>query len=114
MAWYKSYSPKAFAIPSVAFFELQIGAEMTRKQDADKALEIESWIETVLRSATVLSLDAAAARETARLLERHSWDLVGDGMIAAIAKVNGLTVATRNTKDFERFGVKLVNPFLHR
>jgi len=114
MAWYKAYSPSAFAIPSVAFFELQIGAEMTRKQDAAKAREIESWIETVLRSATVLSLDAAAAREAARLLERHSWDLVGDGMIAAIAKVNGLTVATRNTKDFERFGVKLVNPFLHR
>ncbi len=111
MAWYKSYSPSAFAIPSIAFFELQIGAEMTRKQDDDKAREIETWIETVLRSATVLSLDATAARETARLIERHSWDLIGDGMIAAIARVNGLTVATRNIRDFKHFEVSLVNPF---
>ena len=28
-------------------------------------------------------------------------------------QVNGLTVATRNTRDFERFAVPLVNPFLH-
>jgi predicted nucleic acid-binding protein len=111
VAWYKSYSPSAFAIPSIAFFELQIGAEMTRKQDDDKAREIETWIETVLRSATVLSLDATAARETARLIERHSWDLIGDGMIAAIARVNGLTVATRNIRDFKHFEVSLVNPF---
>jgi predicted nucleic acid-binding protein len=35
-------------------------------------------------------------------------------MIAAIAKVNGLTLATRNTRDFERFRVPLVNPFIYR
>ncbi len=32
-------------------------------------------------------------------------------MIAAIAKVNGLTVATRNVADFAGFGIELVNPF---
>ncbi len=37
--------------------------------------------------------------------------LMADAMIAAIARVNGLTMATRNTRDFARFGVPLVNPF---
>ena len=35
-----------------------------------------------------------------------------DALIAATALVNGLTVVTRNTKDFEKTGVTLINPFL--
>ena len=34
-----------------------------------------------------------------------------DGLIAAQALANGLTVATRNIKDFQRTGVALVNPW---
>ena len=33
-------------------------------------------------------------------------------MIAATALVHQLTVLTRNVNDFERFGVKILNPFL--
>jgi hypothetical protein len=35
-----------------------------------------------------------------------------DAQIAAIASVNGATLATRNTADFEGCGVRLVNPWL--
>ena len=34
-----------------------------------------------------------------------------DGLIAATAIVHGLTVATRNVKDFRDTGVKTINPF---
>ena len=34
-----------------------------------------------------------------------------DTMIAATAKLHGLTVATRNAEDFTRCGVAVVNPF---
>ncbi len=34
-----------------------------------------------------------------------------DSLIAATALVHGLVVATRNVGDFERAGIKLVNPF---
>ncbi|ELS47211.1 plasmid stability protein stbB [Microcystis aeruginosa FACHB-905 = DIANCHI905] len=34
-----------------------------------------------------------------------------DAMIAATALANKLTVVTRNTKDFTRFDVPLLNPF---
>jgi predicted nucleic acid-binding protein len=34
-----------------------------------------------------------------------------DGLIAATARVNDLTVVTRNVKDFERSGVLILNPF---
>ncbi len=37
---------------------------------------------------------------------------IPDGQIAATARTNGLTVATRNTSDFENCGIELINPFL--
>ena len=36
---------------------------------------------------------------------------VQDAMIAAIARSHGMTLATRNVKDFEGIGVRLVNPW---
>lgn len=36
---------------------------------------------------------------------------VVDGMLAATARVHHWTLATRNTKQVERTGVQLVNPF---
>ncbi len=37
---------------------------------------------------------------------------IKDTMIAASAKLHGLTVATRNVDDFKRCGVAVVNPFV--
>jgi len=114
LAWYKAYSPSAFVIPSLVLFELTMGAGITRRQDISKATQLDTWIEAISSEAQILTLDAAAARKAASFMDRQSSDLIVDAMIAAIASVNGLTVATRNTKDFEQFGVRLVNPFLHR
>jgi hypothetical protein len=36
---------------------------------------------------------------------------IKDSLIAATALVHQLTVATRNQDDFEKAGVKIVNPF---
>lgn len=113
LAWYKSHSATAFALPALALYEIQAGAEVTRRQDAEKAREIERWVEALANGAVVLPLDGVSARESARLMARQSKLLIEDAMIAAIARVNGLTVATRNTRDFEHFAVPLVNPFQH-
>lgn len=36
---------------------------------------------------------------------------VVDGLLAATARVHGLTLVTRSTSDVARTGVKLLNPF---
>jgi len=61
-----------------------------------------------------LSMDAACFREYARLMHRHSHTLGEDAMIAATARVHGLTIATRNERDFAHFDVAVLNPFRWR
>ena len=56
-------------------------------------------------------MDGPAFRCWARLMHRRSDTLYEDAMIAAIARVHQLTVVTRNTRDFQDFGVELLNPF---
>jgi predicted nucleic acid-binding protein len=47
-------------------------------------------------------------------MKRRSEVLALDALIAATALHHNLTVATRNTKDFEPFGVLVTNPFTAR
>jgi hypothetical protein len=111
LAWAESVPAEALAIAAIVLFELQIGTEKLRRQDPPRAEEFDAWVGRITNGSIVIPLDAACAREAARLLEKQPIELIADAMIAATARVNGLTVATRNTRDFERFGVPLVNPF---
>ena len=114
LAWFMEFHLSGFAIPAIALFELQMGVEQIRFQDANKAAMFEYWAARVAAGTNVLAFDAAAGREAARLLAGKPSHLLLDGMIAAIAKVNGLTIATRNTRDFDGFEVPLTNPFLYK
>jgi predicted nucleic acid-binding protein len=91
--------------------EIQAGIEITRQQDAQKAKEIEGWLDSVAQSYGVLAADAGIFRRWAQLMHRRSDQHLEDGLIAATALVRGLTVVTRNVDDFEPFGVPLINPF---
>jgi predicted nucleic acid-binding protein len=63
----------------------------------------------------VLSFDEESARQHARI--RASRKSAGrpiaqfDAMIAAIATVHRAVLATRDTSDFERCGIRLINPW---
>jgi len=50
-------------------------------------------------------------REAARMMVGKQVELFYDVMIAATARIYGLTVATRNEKDFKHLGVGMINPF---
>ena len=91
--------------------EIQACIELTREQDTRKADEIEAWLALVAEAYNVLPMDASTFRAWARLMHRKSDTLYEDAMIAATAKVHGLTVATRNVADFNALGVEVFNPF---
>ena len=75
---------------------------------------LRRWIdETVLVEfdGKILAVDTAIALRCARLHVPNRKP-ERDALIAATALVHGLTLATRNTRDFEATGAKLFNPWL--
>ena len=111
LAWFENTQDKDLHLSALTLGELQAGVEITRSQDPAKAAEIEAWIDRVAETWSVLALDAAVCRCWARLMHKRQDDLLQDAMIAATAQVHGLTVVTRNLRDFKVFGVNLLDPF---
>lgn len=112
VAWLESIDDAQLYLSAVTLGEIQAGIELTREQDPDKANEIEAWLELLAGAYNILPMDTAAFRAWARLIHRKSDTLYEDAMIAAIAKVHGLTVATRNVADFNALGLEVFNPFV--
>ena len=111
VAWIANVPAEQLFVSAVTIAEIQAGIEITREQDAPKAEELETWLDRVLSSYSVLPMDARAFREWARLMHRRSDTVSEDAMIAATASVHRLTVVTRNVRDFSGLGVELKNPF---
>ena len=91
--------------------EIQAGIEITRKQDAAKAVEFEEWLDAVAGHYQILPMDEAVFRLWAKWMSRTSDTLYEDGMIAATARVHNLKVVTRNVGDFVGFDVRVFDPF---
>lgn len=83
----------------------------TYRRAVQRAEQLVRWIDEIVRTSTGLPVDAAVARAGSRLTFDQPDSLFEDGLIAATARVQGLIVMTRNTRDFVTFGVPVVNPW---
>lgn len=111
IAWLHELREDQIFLSAVTMGELQAGVERTRRQDPEKAEEIESWVDQVAESFQVLPMETKCFREWGRLIHEKPDRLIEDAMIAATARVHNLIVATRNERDFERLNVPVFNPF---
>jgi toxin FitB len=111
VAWVQATADSDLFLSAVTIGEIQAGIEITREQDVEKAQSIERWLDQVAASYNVLTMDAEVFRVWAKLMHRQSNTVIEDAMIAATAQLHKLTVVTRNVADFERFGVRILNPF---
>jgi len=111
VGWLRDIPDSDLHVSVVTLAEIQAGVEITREQDAGKASQIEDWLDRLALTYNVLPMDAVVFRSWARMMHRRSDTLYEDAMIAATAKVHGLTVVTRNLADFAALGVRTFNPF---
>lgn len=79
-------------------------------------LRVQSWFASFFKEHTTLLPITAEIAERAGLLRgvlqaRGETRTQADMLIAATAQVHGLTLVTRNSRDFEACGIQLLNPF---
>lgn len=90
----------------------EISFGLHRQKLADRIHWLEEFIED---ECNVIPIDHAAASRAGQIRgQLASKGIVrsqSDMLIAATAWVHGLTLATRNTRDFEGTGIALFNPF---
>lgn len=111
--WLLLQPTEALWISVLTIAEIERGIALAKQRNAAaRARQLGSWLEGLLAQYQdqIVPMDRAAARVWGRMAAATS-DLDVDAAIAATAAVHGWTVATRNVKDFGRFGVPVFNPF---
>lgn len=102
------------AIDAVILGEIRFGINLLPA--GARRRHVELWFEEGVGRMLCLPWDAATGLRWARLLAdmRASGQAmpVKDSLIAATALVHGLTVVTRNTRDFQHAGLRVTNPFV--
>ncbi len=111
LAWVDATSPAQTFISTVTLGELQAGVEKQRARDPVRAGEIEAWIDERETSIDILPATGPIFRRWARLMNGKPDELYEDALIAATALEHGFVVVTQNVRDFEQFGVPVLNPF---
>ena len=92
--------------------EIRHGIELKRRADPEQAKSLDRWF-TRMRTGLggrVLPIDEPVAEAWALLGIPNPLPLI-DGLLAATAKVHGLTLVTRNVADIATSGAALFDPF---
>ncbi len=111
-AWMATVQGTDLYLSVLVVGEIRQGIERLRRRDPAQAAVYENWLATLRRDYgnRVIPITADIAEQWGRL---NVPDLVStvDGLMAATAKVMGLTLVTRNTADVASTGVPVLNPF---
>lgn len=116
IAWLDAQPPETLFLSVITVAELRFGA--ARLPAGRRRNGLRERLETRVLPAfagRILPFDLAATQAYADLMVKAqaTGSTVGlaDGLIAAIASVNGMAVATRDTKPFLAIGVTVIDPW---
>ena len=110
--WFGDVRSDELFLSVLVLGEVRQGVERLERRDPAQAAVIERWLEGLAAhyGGRILPVDVAVADRWGRLNASDPLPVI-DGLLAATALVHGLTLVTRNTRDVERSGVQLLNPF---
>ena len=114
-AWTGEVADAELHLSVLTVGEIRKGIERLRGRDPTQAAVFTAWLGQLRHhfADRILSIDGPVAEEWGRLNAPAERKTV-DSLIAAIARVHGLTVVTRDTADFEGCEVPLLNPWQPR
>ncbi len=111
-AWLARVRSDDMTLSVVTLGEIEKGIQIRRRRDVRAADRLQLWFDELKADFgdRILPVDEAVALAWGRIAAGRSRSIT-DGLIAATAQVHGLTLVTRNTRDFADLGVPLVDPW---
>ncbi|MGH3503537.1 MAG: type II toxin-antitoxin system VapC family toxin [Nocardioidaceae bacterium] len=111
--WAQRHPARDLYISVVTVLEIELGVARVERRDRQQGAALREWMESGVLAGfagRVLSVDVEVALRAAHL---HVPDPrpERDAFIAATADAHGLTVVTRNLKDFQPMGVAASDPW---
>jgi predicted nucleic acid-binding protein len=98
---------------TITIGEITKGIALLRKREPERAKQLLNW-RTKLEAAytdRILPFDTQTSHQWGEIRASFPSMSLEDSIIASIAQVRGLTIVTRNTRDFAATGLPIVNPF---
>jgi toxin FitB len=110
--WLRS-NEREIAVDPIVLGEIRFGIHLVPA--GKRRRRLEQWFDQGIRRIRCLAWDAGTGLRWAQLLAALRANgrsmPIKDSLIAATALANGLTVATRNDRDFRNAKVPVLNPF---
>ncbi|MGA8820484.1 MAG: type II toxin-antitoxin system VapC family toxin [Xanthobacteraceae bacterium] len=112
MSWLKHVESTALSISVLTLGEIAKGAAQCAEHDRTQAETIYRWLALVRSNYAdrTIPVESAIAETWGRLAAKRPMPVI-DGLLAATALVRGLTLVTRNVRDFADVGISVFNPW---
>jgi predicted nucleic acid-binding protein len=113
LAWFDAQEADDLYVSVLTLGEIREGVDRLAARDEARARTLRRWLAdlSVLYADRILPVDLAVDEDWGRLRASAARTLpVIDAFLAATARVHGLTLVTRNEKDFRGIDVPVFNP----
>lgn len=111
--WIHSRPATSLFLSVLTLGELRKGIDSLA--DAKRRLKLLDWLETELPlffAGRILSIDEGVAGRWGQLMAAAGRPIPAiDSLLGATAAHHGLTMVTRNSKDFKNLGLEVLNPW---
>ncbi len=113
LAWLQRTDQADLYISVLTIGELTKGVARRARTDPRAAASLDHWLRGIQRmfSDQVIPIDTDVAAVWGRLNAGSPLPVI-DSLLAATAKIHGLTLVTRNIRDVVRTGVSHLNPWV--
>ncbi|WP_449408777.1 PIN domain-containing protein [Microbacterium maritypicum] len=110
--WFRSTPRSSLRISVITDLELERWVLLSRRRDPVAATSLKRWLDSVRREMPGPAIDIGAdIALLAAALQVPDRRQLSDALIAATALHHGLTLVTRNVRDFDIPGLTVLNPF---
>lgn len=111
-SWFAGADPATIHFSVITIGEIEAGIVRQRRTDPGFATQLAHWLDRLRAdyAERVLPVSEPIALEWGRISAGRTRG-PADALIAATAITHGLTLVTRNIRDFEDLPIKLLNPW---